>query len=125
MRKIQWNNAQGGTIPVSDVTKKDIIIFTKTINEMSEEDFIETLDLYSDHEKEIAYLEDGVIVSFNPWVNGDLIMKFFVCFINQQFLDNDGWRSEAKMGASREDAYDHITPARRKQILFHEKKVGL
>ena len=125
MRKIQWNNIMIDNTPVSDVTKKDLVNFSKAINEMSEKDFTHTLELYSNDEKEIAYLEDGVLVSSEPWVNGDLILKFFVVFINQQFLDNDGYPSEAKRGASREDAYDHITPARRKQILFHEKKVGL
>ena len=125
MRKIQWNNIMIDNTPVSDVTKKDLVNFSKAINEMSEKDFTHTLELYSNDEKEIAYLEDGVLVSSEPWVNGDLILKFFVVFINQQFLDNDGYPSEAKRGASRKDAYDHIAPERRKQILFHEKKVGL
>ena len=125
MRKIQWNNIMIDNTPVSDVTKKDLVNFSKAINEMSEKDFTHTLELYSNDEKEIAYLEDGVLVSSDPWVNGDLILKFFVVFINQQFLDNGGYPSEAKRGASRKDAYDHIAPERRKQILFHEKKVGL
>ena len=125
MRKIQWNNIIIDNTPVSDVTKKDLVNFSKAINEMSEKDFIETLELYSNNEKEIACLEDAVLVSFQPWVNGDLILKFFVVFINQQFLDGGGYPSEMKRGASRKDAYDHITPERRKQILFHERKVGL
>ena len=125
MRKIQWNHSQGGTIPVFAITNEDIAVFTKTINEMPEQDFTKTLELYSDLEKEIAYLEGGVLMSFNPWVNGDFIMNFFVVFINQPFLDEGGYPSEMKKGASRKDAYDHITPERRKQILFHERKVGI